>query len=142
MRAPQNRAVRADEAVAANLDRFFDETAGVDLSGLEVHVSSDESVIPNVNELQIVERYGVELNALADLRSTESVEGIQNRGPPQDSKRYFKGTKQVVKEEPAKVLWTPELALLALAAPDREHDQECNRHRGQGHQRQPQRACQ
>ena len=53
--APQQRAVRANEAVTADPDRLLDETAGVDLRGLEVHVSPDDRVVPDVNALQIAE---------------------------------------------------------------------------------------
>ena len=73
--------------MTADLDRLLDETAGVDPRGLEVHVSPDDRVVPDVNALQIAEGDSVELNALADRRSPEPVEGIQDRGPSQHPER-------------------------------------------------------
>ena len=128
--------------MTADLDRLLDETAGVDPCGLEVHVSPDDRVVPDVNALQIAECDSVELNALTDRRSPEPVEGIQDRGPSQHPEGALERAKQLMDNEPAKVLRTPQLALLVPAPSDRTHDEESNHHGGQGHQREPQRSRQ
>ena len=94
------------------MDRLLDETAGVDLRGLEVRVSPDDRVVPDVNAIQIVEGDRVELDALADGRPAEPVEGIQDHGPPQHAEGSLDRAKQLMDEEPAKVRRTPQLTLL------------------------------
>ena len=93
--------------MTAYLDRLLDEPAGVDPGGLEVHVSPDDRVVPDMNALQIVEGDCIELNALADRRPAEPVEGIQDRGPSQHPENSLERAKQLMDKEPAKVLRTP-----------------------------------
>ena len=84
--------------MTADVDRLLDETAGVDLCGLEVHVSPDDRVVPDVNALQIAEGDRVELDALTDRRSAEPVEGIQDHGASQDAEGSLDGAKELMDE--------------------------------------------
>ena len=142
IRRPQERAIRANKAETADLDRLLDKAARVYPRGLQVHVSPDDRVVPDVNALQIIEADRVELNALADCRSPEPVEGIQDRGSSQHPESPFDRAKQLMDKEPAKVLRAPQLALLVPTPSDRPNDEERDRHGGEGHQRQPQRSGQ
>jgi hypothetical protein len=140
--APQQRAVRANEAVTANLDRLLEQLSGMDSRGLEVYVSPDDRMVPDVNAFQIAEANRVELNPLADRRPSEAVESIQDRGSAQHPKCSLESAKQLVAKEPAKVLRTPHLRFQGLAPCDRAEDEENECHAGQWHQREPKRSRQ